>query len=210
MNVSLIIVTAVIVISLAMLAYWANNKKPKSTSKIKKSKEQNYKTMNEAEFQKDMNESTTDSFESLDQNENSQETGSIYLSKKNYQDHLFLDVVAFSCAQGGAQGVGGEIIVIARDASIYRMNYVYGNMSWEMCEMVCPPLRECIFGFFDVEEAPFDWKGLSLGAGNFLVLEDSLYDRLREQIAEMSPYELYWEWMDLVLNEIRAHLQDAG
>lgn len=166
--------------------------------------------MNEAEFQKDMNESTTDFFETKEPNENSQETGSIYLSKKNYRDYLRLDTVAFSFAHGGAQGVGGEIIVITRNASIYRMNYAYGDMAIEMCEMVCPQLRECKFGFFDVEEAPFGWKGLSLGAGNFLVLEDSLYDRLREQIAEMSPYELYGEWMDLVLNEIRAHLQDAG
>ena len=209
MNVSIIVLESVIVIALAVLAYWAN-KKPECTSKIKKSKEQNYITMNELEFQKDMNESTTDFFETKEPNGNSQETGSIYLSKKNYQDHLFLDVVAFSCAQGGAQGVGGEIIVIARDASIYRMNYVYGNMSWEMCEMVCPPLRECIFGFFDVEEAPFDWKGLSLGAGNFLVLEDSLYDRLREKIANMPPYDLYGEWMDMVLNDVRTHLQDVG
>ena len=204
MNVSLIIVVAIIVIARATLSYWVN-KKPEGTDKIKKSKEQNYKTMNEAEFQKDMNESTTDSFESLDQNENSQETGSIYLSKKNYRDYLRLDTVAFSFAHGGAQGVGGEIIVITRDASIYRMNYVYGDMTIEMCEMVCPQLRECKFGFF-VEEAPFDWKGLSLGAGNFLVLEDSLYDRLREQIAEMFPYELYGEWMGMVLNAVK----DAG
>lgn len=205
MNAALIIVTAVIVISLAMLAYWANNKKPKSTNKIKKSKEQNYKTMNEAEFQKDMNESTTDFFETKEPNENSQETGSIYLSKKNYRDYLRLDTVAFSFAHGGAQGVGGEIIVITRNASIYRMNYAYGDMAIEMCEMVCPQLRECKFGFF-VEKAPFGWKGLSLGAGNFLVLEDSLYDRLREQIAEMYPYELYGEWMGMVLNAVK----DAG
>ncbi len=205
MNVPLIIVEAVIVIALAMLSYWVN-KKPEGTDKIKKSMEQDYKTMNEAEFQKDMHESTTDFFEAKEPNENSQETGSIYLSKKNYRDYLRLDTVAFSFAHGGAQGVGGEIIVITRNASIYRMNYVYGNMSMEMCEMVCPQLRECKFGFFDVEEAPFDWKGLSLGAGNFLVLEDSLYDRLREQIAEMSPYELYGEWMDLVLNAVK----DAG
>lgn len=205
MNVPLIIVEAVIVIALAMLSYWVN-KKPEGTDKIKKSMEQDYKTMNEAEFQKDMHESTTDFFETKEPNENSQETGSSYLSKKNYRDYLRLDTVAFSFAHGGAQGVGGEIIVITRNASIYRMNYVYGNMSMEMCEMVCPQLRECKFGFFDVEEAPFDWKGLSLGAGNFLVLEDSLYDRLREQIAEMSPYELYGEWMDLVLNAVK----DAG
>ena len=209
MNVSIIIVGFIIVIALSVLAYWAN-KKPEGTSKIKKSMEQNYKTMNEAEFRKGTKESTSDSFESLDQNENSQATGSILLSKENYRNYLRLDTVAFSFAHGGAQGVGGEIIVITRDASIYRMNYAYGDITIEMCEMVCPQLRECKFGFFDVEEAPFDWKGLSLGAGNFLVLEDSLYDRLREKIADMPPYELYGEWMDMVLNDLRTHLQNAG
>ncbi len=209
MNVSLIIVVAIIVIARATLSYWVN-KKPEGTDKIKKSKEQNYKTMNEAEFQKDMDESTADPFETKEPNENSQKTEPIYLSKENYLDHLFLDVVAFSFAHSGAQGVGGEILVITRDASFYSMNYVYGDMTIEMCEMVCPLLRECKFGFFDADLATFDWKIIYLGGGNLLMLEESLYDRLHEQIADRPPYDLYGEWTDIVLTDIRAHLQDAG
>jgi len=46
----------------------------------------------------------------------------IYINKGNYREHLNLDVVAFSYAHGGAMGVGGEIIVITKDAKIYSMN----------------------------------------------------------------------------------------
>ena len=191
MNVSIIIVGAVIVIALSLFAYWTNKKQDGTKS------------------QKEEKEATADSMENLEQNKNKQGTGSIRLSKENYIDYLFLDVVAFSCASGGAQGVGGEIIVITRDASIYRMNYVYGDMTIEMCIRVCPPLRYCISESMDVEVATFGWKSIYLGGGNCLMLEDSLYDRLLEQIADMPPYDLYCIWMDLVLNDIRAHLQDA-
>jgi len=192
MNISIIIVGAVIVFALAVLAYWTNRKQDRT------------------KLQKDVKGATADPVESNKQNENSQETGPIRLSKENYIDHLFLDVVAFSYASGGAQGVGGEIIVITRDASIYSMNYVYGDMSIEMCIKVCPPLRYCISESFDVEVATFGWKSVYLGGGNCLMLEDSLYDRLREQIEDMPPYDLYGEWIDMVLNDIRTHLHDAG
>lgn len=46
----------------------------------------------------------------------------IYINKGNYKEYANLDVVAFSYAHGGAMGVGGEIIVITKDAKIYSMN----------------------------------------------------------------------------------------
>ena len=76
----------------------------------------------------------------------------IYLSKENYQEHINLDVVAFSYAHGGAMGAGGEIIVITNDAKIYCMNCVFSDMKKELCDEVCPPLKDCIFGLWDVEK----------------------------------------------------------
>lgn len=126
----------------------------------------------------------------------------INLSKDNYGEHLNLDVVAFSYAHGGAMGSGGEIIVITKGAKIYGMNYL-GSMKIEMCDEVCPPLRDCVFGLWDVEETPDGWIGVSLGAGNFLVLSEPLYHQLKRQMFKLAPHILYGEWIDMVLTCIR-------
>ena len=126
----------------------------------------------------------------------------IYINKGNYKEYANLDVVAFSYAHGGAMGVGGEIIVITKDAKIYSMNYVY-DMEIEMCDKVCPPLKDCIFGLFDVEETPNGWKGVRLGAGNFLVIAEPLYHQLKRQMFKLAPHELYGKWIDMVLNCIK-------
>lgn len=126
----------------------------------------------------------------------------IYISRENYKEYINLDVVAFSYAHGGAQGVGGEIIVITKDAKIYSMNYVY-DMEIEMCDKVCPPLKDCIFGLWDVEETPNGWKGFRLGAGNFLLLAEPLYHQLKRQMFKLAPHKLYGAWMDMVLNCIK-------
>jgi len=126
----------------------------------------------------------------------------IYINKGNYKEYANLDVVAFSYAHGGAQGVGGEIIVITKDVKIYSMNYVY-DMEIEMCDKVCPPLKDCIFGLWDVEETPNGWKGVRLGAGNFLVIAEPLYHQLKRQMFKLAPHKLYGAWMDMVLNCIK-------
>lgn len=127
----------------------------------------------------------------------------IYISRENYKEYINLDVVAFSYAHGGAMGVGGEIIVITKDAKIYSMNYVFGDMMIEMCDEVCPPLRDCVFGLWDVEETLDGWKGVCLGAGNFLVLSEPLYHQLKRQMFKLAPHILYGKWIDMVLTCIR-------
>ena len=67
----------------------------------------------------------------------------IYIDENNYRDFLNLNVIAFSFAHGGAQGSPGEIIVITQDGQKYSMNYAYGYMTIEMCDEVCPPLKDC-------------------------------------------------------------------
>ena len=83
------------------------------------------------------------------------------------------------------------------------MNYVYGDMKIELCDEVCPPLKYCLFGIWDIEETPSGWKGVSLGAGNFLVLADPIYYQLRRQIWNMAPHILYGRWIDMVMNCIK-------
>lgn len=82
------------------------------------------------------------------------------------------------------------------------MNYVY-DMEIEMCDKVCPPLKDCIFGLWDVEETPNGWKGFRLGAGNFLLLAEPLYHQLKRQMFKLAPHELYGKWIDMVLNCIK-------
>ena len=130
------------------------------------------------------------------------------ISRQNYKAYVNLDAVAFSYAHGGAQGVGGEIIVITKNVKMYAMNYVYGDMEIEMCDEVCPPLKDCIFGFFDVEETPVGWKGVRLGAGNFLVLAEPLYYQLRRQMFKMPSYVLYGKWIDLVTSYLEENEEE--
>ncbi len=125
----------------------------------------------------------------------------IYISKENYKEYTNLDVVAFSYAHDGAQGEGGRIIFITRNAKLCIMNY--GDMEIEMCEEVCPPLKDCLFGFFDFEETPAGWKGVYLGGGNFLVLEEPLYHQLKDRMLEMPPHFLYSEWIDIVIDYLK-------
>lgn len=124
----------------------------------------------------------------------------IYINEKNYKDYLNLNVIAFSFALGGAQGSGGEIIVITKDAKTYSMNYVFGNMKIEMCDKVCPPLKGCVFGFVEVEKTPIGWEGISLGAGNFLVLSEPIYHQIKQELLDMRPCYRYRSWKRVVIN----------
>ena len=63
-------------------------------------------------------------------------------------------------------------------------------------------------GFFDVEETPVGWKGVRLGAGNFLVLAEPLYYQLRRQMFKMPSYVLYGKWIDLVTSYLEENEEE--
>ncbi len=126
----------------------------------------------------------------------------IYIGDKNYKCYLNLDVIAFSFAYGGAMGSGGEIIVITKEANIYSMNYVFGDMTIEMCDEVCSPLKDCEFGVLEVEKTPKGWKGISLGFGNFLVLAEPIYNQIGHNLLKLRPSFRYREWRDMVLETL--------
>lgn len=127
----------------------------------------------------------------------------VYIDEKNYRDYLNLEVIAFSFAYGGAMGSPGEILFITNEAKTYSMNYVFGDMTIEMCDEVCPPLKECDFGILEVEKTPNGWKGISLGFGNFLVLAAPIYERIGQNLLKLRPPFRYGEWRDMVLELLR-------
>lgn len=127
----------------------------------------------------------------------------INIDEKNYGDYRNLNIVAFSLAFWGAMGSPGEILVVSKEALVYSMNYVYGNMTIEMCFEVCPPLKDCKFGMFDVEKTPKGWKGARLGMGNFLVLAEPIYNHLKGELLEIPPHILYGKWLGMVLDCIK-------
>ena len=129
----------------------------------------------------------------------------VYIDEKNYKDFLNLDIVAFSFAYGGAQGSPGEILVLTKDAKMYSMNYAFGNMTIEMCDKVCPPVKDCVFGCLDVEKAPSGWEGFSLGAGNFLVLSDAIAKSLKEELLSMRPSYRYQSWRYMVRHWLQTN-----
>ncbi len=96
-------------------------------------------------------------------------------------------------------GSGGEIIVITKGAGIYSMNYVFGDMTIEMCDEVCSTLKDCEFGVLEVEKTPNGWKGIGLGMGNFLVLAEPIYNRIGRNLLKLRPSFRYREWRGMVL-----------
>ena len=128
----------------------------------------------------------------------------IYIEKKSFTRYLNLDIMAFSFAYGGALGTGGEILVITKEAQIYSMNYAFGDMCIHMCYEVCPPLKDCIFGNVEVEKTPAGWKGISLGAGNFLVLSEPIYNQVSHDLLSFPPPIRYGRWKDMVINCLKS------
>ena len=66
----------------------------------------------------------------------------ITITKDNYTDYDFLDVVAISIASGGAMGDPGAIEIITSKGKVFYANPYYDSISMEQLLSVCPILLE--------------------------------------------------------------------
>lgn len=125
----------------------------------------------------------------------------VLLTRADYERYLPIDVVAFAFAGGGAMGCPGGVNMCDSAGRVYSLNYLRDEWTGEELFRVCPSLKDCCFGVFDMEvRGDGDWRGEYLGCGNFLVVRSDFWDALMEKV-EVNGGEnvfLFAEWLRFI------------
>ena len=125
----------------------------------------------------------------------------ISVSKDELNENLFEDVLFFKFAEGGAMGEPGGVVWVRANGTSYHCNYCYGDISYEDLLRLFKPLRKCSFGMFGLGSlVPDEWKYVSLGMGNHLIIKASAYDEFKELTKDIQrASEFYGRWYEVAL-----------
>ena len=128
----------------------------------------------------------------------------ITLTEENYTKYIPLDPIAFSMAEGGAMGSPGEVIIVDKNSDIY--NFWLQGVEHETANRIIPVLFKCRiegWGRFWLNQSAEGWHYFNLGAGNHLMVKDSIYNEFHPKAVEIGyerrPAMLYQRWIDFVL-----------
>ena len=121
------------------------------------------------------------------------------MRKNELTSNTLKDTLFFSLAEGGAMGEPGGINVITSDKKMYHFNYVYGDTDITTIQMAFPTLEKCEFGMFGIDsKVPKGWNYVNLGAGNHLIVADSIYPEFQKRIEKYNqPSEVYAHWIPI-------------
>ena len=123
----------------------------------------------------------------------------IEMNKSNFKDYLPLNIIAFSYANGGAQGEPGGIQIVDNDGRIFHFNYADGDLSRNEVFEICPPLKEGCEG-----KEPEGWHLINMGMGNTLFVNKSIFQQFKEETKDIkNPSQYYGAWRKVVLNIIK-------
>ncbi|MCR5139015.1 MAG: hypothetical protein K6B45_02485 [Bacteroidaceae bacterium] len=122
----------------------------------------------------------------------------IEINDNNYLDYLDLNVAALSFASSGAMGEAGGLYLISFSSKIYHANYLDGSISLDAVYTIFPFLDKCSFNIFDCKGCS-NWKGFYMGAGNYLIVRESLYKKIKNRINCLEEEDLYEQWDKIVL-----------
>ena len=127
----------------------------------------------------------------------------ITLTEENYAQHIPLNPIAFSMADGGAMGSPGEVIIVDKESNIYR--FWLQGVEYETAKRIIPTLFECEFGMRGHNRPASGWHYFDLGAGNHLLIKDDLYNDFYPEVQGYMdrPALLYQRWLKLVLALMR-------
>ena len=123
----------------------------------------------------------------------------ITLKEENYAQHIPLSPIAFSMADGGAMGSPGEVIIVDQESNIY--HFWLQGVEYETAKRIIPTLFECEFGMRGHNRPASGWHYFDLGAGNHLLIKDSLYNDFYPEVQGYMdrPALLYQRWLKLVV-----------
>ena len=131
------------------------------------------------------------------------EENAITLTEENYAQHIPLNPIAFSMADGGAMGSPGEVIIVDQESNIYR--FWLQGVEYETAKRIIPTLFECEFGMRGHNRPASGWHYFDLGAGNHLLIKDDIYNDFYPEVQGYMnrPALLYQRWLKLVLAIMR-------
>lgn len=131
------------------------------------------------------------------------EENAITLTEENYAQHIPLNPIAFSMADGGAMGSPGEVIIVDKESNIYR--FWLQGVEYETAKRIIPTLFECEFGMRGHNRPASGWHYFDLGAGNHLLIKDDIYNDFYPEVQGYMnrPALLYQRWLKLVLAIMR-------
>ena len=135
----------------------------------------------------------------------------IEMTKSNYKNYDFHDIVAFSCASPGAMGDRGTVVIVTTEGSVYHTNPYFGDMTEEETFQICPLLKECHFGMFGGGDIPEGWHSFYLGGGNHLVVNDVIvlqFLEITEKEVNQKGGYLYNKWLEIVFEIINVSSYD--
>lgn len=129
----------------------------------------------------------------------------ISVGKNQLKEDLFENVLFFKFAEGGAMGEPGGVVWVNSDGKSYHCNYCYGDLTYEDLLHYFAALKKCSFGMFGLgSTVPDEWKYVSLGMGNHLIVAASAYDEFKELTKDVQRVsELYGRWYDTALEITR-------
>lgn len=127
----------------------------------------------------------------------------ITLTEENYAQHIPLNPIAFSMADGGAMGSPGEVIIVDKESNIYR--FWLQGVEYETAKRIIPTLFECEFGMRGHNRPASGWHYFDLGAGNHLLIKDDIYNDFYPEVQGYMnrPALLYQRWLKLVVAIMR-------
>ena len=130
----------------------------------------------------------------------------IQICKEDMNDNLFKDVLFFMFAEGGAMGEMGAINFVKTDGKLYHSNYLWGDIKFEEVLESFPTLSQCEFGFCGIDsKVPLGWNYVNLGAGNHLIVNDTVYPQFKKLIKNYKHMsKIYRDWAkraDSIINK---------
>lgn len=122
----------------------------------------------------------------------------IQVKKEDMNVNLFKDVLFFMVAEGGAMGEMGAINFVKPNGKLYHLNYLWGDIKFEEVMDCFPTLTQCFFGICGIDsEVPAGWNYVNLGAGNHLIVSDTVYPQFKKLIENYKHCgEIYRDWVD--------------
>ena len=129
----------------------------------------------------------------------------ITLTDSNYKEYINQDVVAFSFSGAGSMGEKCTVYIINRLGVVFCAHF-NEEILHEHIEEVCPPLKTVKYGIFGSDNKDKEWCPISLGCGNYLQVNSSIYDEfiniVNQRKKEVEVFYLYPNWKNIVLSII--------
>ena len=121
----------------------------------------------------------------------------IHVTKETFTVELGQKIVFLKLAEGGAMGRPGVVEFFTDDCQAYHFHMGFDGIGTDQISYVFPPIEEALYdrrlGPWGLDgELPSGWNYIDLGAGNHLIVADSVVGRFKELTKHCKrPSEIY-------------------